>query len=468
MSKTKIVCTIGPASDSEEMLEKLILEGMNVARLNFSHGSHDQHGTVIRRIRRVSQRLGRHIAILQDLCGPKIRVGRIPGPGITLVPGRTIRITGEEVEGTVDRISVSYTSLPEEVSAGDRILLADGFMELVVLGKDATEITCEVISGGMLTSHKGINLPSGTVKAASLTDKDRKDLLFGLENDVDFVALSFVRSSADIVEVKDIIDSVGKSTPVIAKIEKHEAIDNLTDIVRVADGIMVARGDLGVEVPLENVPWIQKEIVKRSNALCKPVIIATQMLRSMVDSPRPTRAEATDVANAVLDGADALMLSEETAMGQYPVAAVAYMKRIASGAEKGFPHKKYLRMVPRKDLSAAVAHASCVLASHQDAAAIVATTKSGFTAKQTSRFRPAPALIALSPDPAVLRNLALYWGCIPDLENGEDRLMEDRLARVAEQLLENGLGRKGDTVVITAGVPAGVSGTTNMMQVKTL
>jgi len=395
-------------------------------------------------------------------------VGDIPDPGITLVPGHTIRLTGEAVEGSTDRISVSYTSLPEEVSEGDRILLADGFMELVVLSRDAREITCRVISGGLLTSHKGINLPSGTVKAASLTEKDREDLLFGLENDVDYVALSFVRTSQDILRVKEIVESRGKTTPVVAKIEKHEALDNITEIVRVADGVMVARGDLGVEVPLENVPWIQKEVVKRANALCKPVIIATQMLRSMVDSPRPTRAEATDVANAVLDGADALMLSEETAMGQYPVKSVAYMKRIATGAEKGFPHKKYLRMVPHKDLSASVAHASCVLASHLNAAAIVATTKSGFTAKQTSRFRPAPALIALSPDPAVLRSLALYWGCIPDLENKEDRLMEDRLARVAEQLLEAGLGEKGDTVVITAGVPAWVAGTTNMMQVKKL
>ncbi|MBF0397596.1 MAG: pyruvate kinase, partial [Desulfobacterales bacterium] len=310
MRKTKIVCTIGPASSSPEAIKGLIENGMNVARLNFSHGTHDEHKEKIKIIREISESLGKPVAILQDLCGPKIRIGKVIEPGITLKPGQKFILTNEMIESSDNRVSVSYTNLPNEVKEGDIILLADGMLELVVQKTSKTDIYCEVITGGVLTSHKGINLPTGTIKAASLTEKDKKDLIFGLANDIDYVALSFVRTAEDILNVKEIMKKQNVNLPVIAKIEKHEALDNIDKILDVSDGIMVARGDLGVEIPLENVPNIQKMIVQRSNALGKPVIIATQMLRSMVDSPRPTRAEATDVANAVLDGADAVMLSE--------------------------------------------------------------------------------------------------------------------------------------------------------------
>jgi pyruvate kinase len=322
-----------------------------------------------------------------------------------------------------------------------------------------------VITGGILTSHKGINLPSGTIKAASLTDKDKEDLLFGLKYGVDYVALSFVRTAQDVMQVKNIINTTGKDTPVIAKIEKHEALDNIEEIMGACDGIMVARGDLGVEIPLEDVPNIQKMLVRKANALGKPVIIATQMLRSMVESPRPTRAEATDVANAVLDGADAVMLSEESASGNYPINAVQFLARIAESAENNFPHAKYMQFPPEKDVSASVAQASCILAGHLDAAAIVATTRSGSTAMQISRFRPKQRIVALSPDPEVVRRLALYWGCIPIcmIDTSDTDEMFEMATKGAK---ESGNVSEGDLVVLTAGHPVWVKGTTNMLKVK--
>ena len=467
MTKTKIVCTIGPASESPEIIRELIKNGMSVARLNFSHGTWQEHKEKINIIRTISDELNLPVSILQDLSGPKIRVGIIREPGIRLEAGDDFTLTGRDVEGTRERVSVSYTNLPAEVNEGDRILLADGAMELIVKGTGDSEIYCEVITGGVLTSHKGINLPTGTISASSMTDKDRKDLVFGLENDVDYVALSFVRRAEDILQVKEIISQNKKDTPVIAKIEKHEAIEQIDEIIKVSDGIMVARGDLGVEIPLEKVPNIQKMLIRRANIQGKPVITATQMLRSMVDSPRPTRAEATDVANAVLDGTDAVMLSEETANGSYPVHAVQFMRRIVESAENGFPHNKYLQFIPQNDISESVAHASCVLANHLDASAIVATTQSGRTAEYISRFRPGRPIIALSPNRTTVRRLPLFWGCfprfVPDPKDTDD--MIDSAARSA---LETGHVSKGDIVVITAGHPVWVTGTTNMMRVKRL
>ncbi|MFZ1037598.1 MAG: pyruvate kinase, partial [Smithella sp.] len=325
MKKTKIVCTIGPASEKPEILKAMIQNGMNVARLNFSHGSHSDHLAKIILIRELSIKLNKPVAILLDLAGPKIRIGNIPEPGILLEPGRKFILTNREIEGSVDAVSLTYKNLPREVKANDRLLLADGLMELLVVEANDSDIICKVVTGGMLTSHKGINLPTGTISAPSMTEKDKTDLLFGLENDVDYIALSFVKTAEDIRTVKDIIAGQGKDTPVIAKIEKREALDNIESIMEISDGIMVARGDLGVEIPLEDVPLIQKSLIHQANMHGKPVITATQMLRSMVNSPRPTRAEATDIANAVLDGTDAIMLSEETACGSYPVEAVVYM-----------------------------------------------------------------------------------------------------------------------------------------------
>ena len=467
MPKTKIVCTIGPASSSETVIRELIENGMNVARLNFSHGSHAEHKQKIRMIRALAEDMGRPVAILQDLCGPKIRVGAIREPGLRLEPGQRLILTSEAIEGSANLVSVSYQNLPREVKNDDRILLADGMMELVVRGSSDTEIVCDVITGGILTSQKGINLPSGTIKAPALTEKDHEDLLFGLENGVDYVALSFVRAAKDIEQVKEIISTRDRDTPVIAKIEKHEAIENIDAIMAACDGIMVARGDLGVEIPLEKVPGIQKMLVRRANKIGKPVIIATQMLRSMVDAPRPTRAEANDVANAVLDGADAVMLSEETASGDYPVESVRFMGRIIESAFPNFPHERYLNLVPPKDVSASVAHASCILADHLNARAIVATTRSGSTAMHVSRFKPRTKIIALSPDPATIRRLALFWGCFPRLVP-ETKDADERIDEAARSAVETGQVAKGDRVVITAGHPVWVEGTTNMLKVKTL
>ncbi len=469
MRKTKIVCTIGPASASPEVIEALIRGGMNVARLNFSHGNHGDHEEKISIIRAAARKLATTVGILQDLAGPKIRVGFIPGSGALLEPGREFLLTSLQIEGSNHRVSVSYPNLPGEVTKGDRLLLADGLMELVVVDATDTEITCRVITGGMLTSHKGINLPTGTIHAPPLTAKDREDLLFGLDREVDYVALSFVKTADDIRSIKEVIGSKGKETPVIAKIEKHEALAHLDEIIEISDGIMVARGDLGVEIPPENVPLIQKNIILKANHAGKPVITATQMLRSMVDSPRPSRAEAADVANAVLDGTDALMLSEETASGSYPVEALGFMGRIAANVEKGFPYEAFLRLTPRKEISPSVAHASCVLADHLNAAAIVAHTRSGRTAEYISRFRPRQPIIALSPNERTLRKLSLFWGCLPRL-TAEPHNTDDMIEHAARSALATGEVSAGDTLVITLGRPDPVwaSGVTNMIRVKKL
>jgi len=465
MRRTKIVCTIGPTSESPEVLRQLIESGMNVARLNFSHGSHDEHVQKIHTIRELSKEMGKPVAILQDLCGPKMRTGKIEEPGIDLVPGAELILTSEEIMGSGNRVSVSYKDLPEEVKTGDIILLADGLMELVVKEIKGQDITCTVVIGGLLTSNKGINLPTSVLKIPALTEKDRDDLAFGLANDVDFVALSFVKTVEDINDVKGLIADAGKSTPVIAKIEKHEAIANIEGIMKATDGIMVARGDLGVEIPLEDVPGVQKMLVEKSVAAGKPVIIATQMLRSMVDAPRPTRAEATDVANAVLDGADAVMLSEETANGNFPVETVQYMSRIAAKAEENYPHKQFMKSVCKERTSDSVSYAACILAEKLNTAAIVAPTKSGFTAPQISRFRPDSPIIALSPDESAMRRLCLFWGCHPSLvkdPGGTDEMIDQG----ASAALDTDFVSKGDTIVITAGHPTWVPGTTNMVKVR--
>jgi len=467
MPKTKIICTIGPASSSPETIRALIQSGMSVARLNFSHGSHADHADKIRLIRDIASELKRPVAILQDLCGPKIRVGKIPDPGIQLNPGETFILTSDDVPGDNGRVSVSYRGLPADVKIDDRLLLADGMMELKVVHSAGSDITTRVIIGGRLTSHKGVNLPTGSMQIEALTHKDRADLAFGLAHDVDYVALSFVRFVEDIHEIKALIAEQGRQTPVIAKIEKHEALDHIDDLVDAADAIMVARGDLGVEIPLENVPNIQKMIINKANRRGRPVIIATQMLRSMVDAPRPTRAEAADVANGVLDGADAVMLSEETAIGRYPVEAVRFMAKIARAAEERFPYHRYLQRIQDLDISQSVAAAACNLADNLNAAAIVATTRSGATARHVARFRPRGRIIALSPSEKTVRRLAMCWGCLPcylSLTDDTDEMIE----KAAASVLETGHVQTGDVVVITAGRPLYAAGTTNMLWVKRL
>jgi pyruvate kinase len=467
MPRTKIVCTIGPSSHSADIVRGLIRSGMNVARLNFSHGSHDEHRQAIRLVRDIAREEKRPVGILQDLCGPKIRVGRLPDEGVLLVPGQPLVLTTEPVEGDAGQVAVSYPHLARDAKAGDRILLADGLMELVVEKTTRNELHCRVVTGGTLTSHKGINLPTGSIQAPPLTAKDEADLAFGLAHGVDFVALSFVRRAEDILDVRRRIHRAGWTTPIVAKIEKHEAVTHIDEIIEVSDAVMVARGDLGVEIALETVPGVQKTIVRQANIAGKPVIIATQMLRSMVDAPRPTRAEAADVANAVLDGADAVMLSEETASGAYPVAAVHYMARIAESAEAHYPHRKYMELIPRRGVSQTVAYAACVTAEQLDAAAIVATTRSGTTAMHVASFRPRPRIIALSPDAETVQRLTLVWGCVPfllPLAEDTDEMIES----AAASALDTGKVAAGDLAVITGGRPIYEAGTTNMLWVKRL
>lgn len=464
-TRTKIVCTIGPASESEQVIESMIRGGMNVARLNFSHGTREGHREKIRCIRKISDKLGIPVAILQDLGGPKIRIGTVAEPGVRLEVGDQFILTSEPVESGTFRVSVSYPQLPGEVREGDTILLADGMLELKVVSVREPDIFCEVVQGGILTSHKGINLPSRTVGLPALTEKDKIDLLFGISEGVDYVAASFVRDPEDVLRVKKLIHENGGDTPLVAKIEKHEAIRNLDEILSAADGVMVARGDLGVEIPLAKVPLIQKRIIKEANLKGKPVITATQMLRSMVESPRPTRAEATDVVNAVLDGTDAVMLSEETAMGSYPVEAVRFMADLLESAERGFPHEHYLAMRPETLVSPSVAHASCVLAAHLHAAAIVPNTQSGLTAIHISRFRPACPILALSPNRSTARRLCLYWGVQPRVIT-RPKDTDDMIDTAAKSVRDSGHVSTGDVVVITAGHPVWVPGTTNMIRVK--
>ncbi len=453
--RTKIVATIGPASCKPETLESLVHAGIDVARLNFSQGTHEEHGAVARALREIASRAGRPIAILQDLAGPKVRIGAIAAGVADLEPGATFTLTSRDVPGDAQAVSVSYPDLPKQVRARDTILLGDGAIELSVDGTTADEVRCRVVVGGQLASHKGINLPTRSIGLASLTGKDWDDLAYGISLGVDYVALSFVRSATDVRDARKFLQDRGAEIPLIAKIEKHEALDAIDSILNEVDGIMVARGDLGVEIPLERVPVVQKMLIVKANRAGKPVITATQMLRSMVENPRPTRAEVTDVANAVLDGTDAVMLSEETAAGSYPVEAVATMARIVEAAEVAFPHETWrdrLRGSGVLPIPDAVASAACELAEEIGASAIVSCTRSGATARLVSKYRPRPALVAATPDAEVYRRLSLVWGvrplCLPGVVSRETELIDGTIRAVRDA----GFVGSGETVVVTAGV----------------
>jgi pyruvate kinase len=469
IKKTKIVCTIGPASSAPAILEEMIREGMDVARLNFSHGDHQGHAEKIALIRQLSAKTGIPIAILQDLGGEKIRLGEIEGESVSLASGATITLTTKPIKGNAKRISVTYPGLTNDVKEGDTILLADGTLELKVVAVKPPEVICQVVVGGEISSHKGVTIPSGELGIKTLTDKDKDDLLFGVQAEVDFIALSFVRGSEDIKEVKEILRSHHADIPVIAKIERHEALGHLDAIMQEADGIMVARGDLGVEIPLEEVPLVQKKLIKRANTLGKPVITATQMLRSMVESPRPTRAEASDVANAILDGTDALMLSEETAIGRYPVEAVRFMALIAQATEKSFPHEAFLPPDPyqKGEIADAMSHAACNLAADLEVAAIITPTLTGRTARLVSRYRPRHPILAFSPKSATVRQLILSWGVHPILVH-EFTNVDEIIGKGITAALKGGWVAKGQRVVVTAGTPVDLPGTTNLITVKEL
>ncbi len=470
----KIVCTIGPASSSPKVIERLIKAGMDVARLNFSHGTHDEHKKVIKSIRDTSRRLKKAVAILQDLQGPKIRTGLLKDGKTILKSGDKFVLTGRNILGTSEIVSTTYPAMYRDVKKGDNILLDDGLMSLKVNNVKGTDITCEVINGGVLTDHKGINLPGIKVGLSSITKKDIEDLYFGIKQCVDYVAISFVRTDKDVKSVKDIIRKKlapvstkqgGVFIPVIAKLEKPEAIDNLEKIVDEADGVMVARGDLGVEMSPEAVPVIQKNIINMANKKEKPVITATQMLESMINNPRPTRAEASDVANAIFDGTDAVMLSGETASGKYPVESVEIMARIISAAESGslYRHVSDRRMDRISTYPDAVSSAA-VHASHQiEAKLIVVFTQSGSTALFVSKQRPSMPIIAYTPIENIMRRLNLYWGVIPKtmglIEDTDDLIREMDRSLVSDKLV-----RKGDSVVILMGMPISQKGVTNMMK----
>jgi len=467
MRRAKIVCTIGPASHSPGILEDLIQAGMNVARLNFSHGSHELHGRVIDDIRKISKRLGKPVAILQDLAGPKIRTGLIANGPVILKSGQKFCLTAREVDGDSTEVSITYKELPADVLPGDTLLLCDGSIEMEVEETKGEDILCRVIVGGPLDSHKGINLPDRSIQAQILSDKDRKDLAFGLKKGVDYIALSFVRNVEDVRLVRKIIEDSGYNIKLIAKIEKHEALNNIDDIIKEVDGIMVARGDLGVEIPIETVPRVQKRLIRKANQAAKPVITATQMLKSMVDNPRPTRAEVTDVANAILDGSDAIMLSEETAIGKYPVETVKMMSKIAVSIEQSFPFREWISRYRKGDqLSApeAVALSACQIAESIRASAIVATTKSGSTTRLVAKYRPMHTILAITPDESTFHRLALVWGANPVLMKQVDTT-DDLEKHAVELALKSGFVEEESRIVLIAGVPLYVSGTTNLIKI---
>jgi pyruvate kinase len=470
MRKTKIVCTIGPTSDTRDILGRMMDAGMNVARLNFSHGTRADHAAKIVLIREIAAEKGLPIAILQDLAGPKIRTGVFACGSIELKPGDLFTLTAREVPGSQKEVGLTYRELPQDVEIGDTLLLADGALELRVEKVDDPDIQCRVVLGGRLSSHKGINLPSRSIRAPILTKKDYEDLAFGLAQGVDYVALSFVRSAADIEVARAYMRAQGVLRPIIAKIEKHEALAELDGIIAAVDGVMVARGDLGVDIPPEQVPTAQRLIIDKANFAGKPVITATQMLKSMTDSPRPARAEVSDVTNAVLEGTDAVMLSEETAMGQYPVAAVAMMAKIAEEAEKGFQHAAWwhrLQQMQTADESEALTRAACSLAETIGAKALVIATQTGGTARLAAKTRPEQLILAGTTEAAAFRRLALVRGVQPMMIQTVDLLIH-LLAELHRAAKATGLVQPGDTVVCTAGFPLGKTGASNLIKVETV
>jgi pyruvate kinase len=469
MRRAKIVATLGPSSHDPDTVQKLFEVGVDVARLNFSHGRLEDHADVLDRVRAASRRLGKAVAVLQDLQGPKIRTGALQAGkvGVLLEAGREITLTTEgDFAGDQRLVSTTYRHLAEDVRPGDRLLVDDGLLELRVLATDGVRARCEVVEGGVLKEHKGINLPGVALRAQALSEKDRRDLAFGLAHGVDYVALSFVRAPADVILCRAEMERFGRVVPIIAKIEKPEAIEAIDAIIDAADGIMVARGDLGVEIQPERVPTLQKEILGKANSSGKPVIVATQMLESMIEHPRPTRAEASDVANAIWDGADAVMLSGESASGRYPLLAVQMMDRIVREAE----HHLQLRKLPGPDVwrgpgpfPAVVAGAAVRAAHEAQAVAIVCFTLAGTTARLLAHHRPTVPIVAFSPDQAIRRRIALYWGVVPKVMEpirNSDLMCE----LVSDRLLTEGVAQAGDRVVLVFGSPLGVPGATNSIR----
>lgn len=467
MRKTKIICTIGPASESEERLKELMLAGMNVARFNFSHGTHEEQKGKLERMIKVRESLGLPVAALIDTKGPEIRLRDFDGGKVELQAGQTFTLTSEEILGNSERASVSYKDLKNDVAVGGTILIDDGLIEMRVEKIAGKDIVCKVINGGFVSNHKGVNVPGAVLSMPYISEADRADIEFGAEMGFDFLAASFARTKEDILEVRKILDAKNSSMKIIAKIENMQGIENVEEILEVSDGIMVARGDLGVEVPLEEVPILQKRLIKMAVAKGKHVITATQMLDSMMNNPRPTRAETTDVANAIYDGTTAIMLSGESAAGQYPVEAVKTMARIAECAEKDIDYRSRMYRFGvdgHTDTTTAISFATCSVAMDLNAAAIITVTLSGFTAEMVARYKPDCQIIGCSTQPQVRRQMNLLYGVRPLAI--EDEYSADVLfVHAAEEAKKAGYVKSGDTVVITAGLPLGVAGRTNMIRV---
>jgi pyruvate kinase len=468
--RTKIVCTIGPASSSPETLQALIEAGMNVARLNFSHGSHEDHAKIISHLKILSSKLGTRVPILQDLSGPKMRIGKIAKDRIELVPHSKFVLTTRNVIGDQTSVSINYPELAEVLKTDDRILLADGELELRVISTTETEINCEVVIGGELRSNQGINAPGVSFKKPVPTQKDIQDLIFGIGQGVSWVAQSFVRSADEVRALRSIIQQNGSDVPIIVKVEKREALEDLDRILNEADGIMIARGDLGLEIPIQEVPLVQKEIIKKANLAGKPVITATQMLESMMLNPRPTRAEVADIANAIFDGTDAVMLSGETAAGKYPLRAVRTMAEVAVATEEKIDYIEQFKSKPIKpgnDVEDGIAHAACHTALGIGARVIICCTRSGQTARLVAKYRPHATITVASPYESTLLKAMLLWGTYPiqiDLAENTDKM----IAKAKKATLESGLASLGDRVVIVAGIPVDAPGTTNMIKADVL
>ena len=469
MRKTKIVCTLGPATDDENVLRQLMLEGMSVARMNFSHGSHEEQKKRLDMVKKLRKELGLPVAALLDTKGPEIRIGDIEGGKIELKKGQTFVLTTEDIVGNAEIVSITYKQLYKDVKPGDSILIDDGLIGMEVQKIDGEEIVCQVKNGGFISNHKGVNVPGVELKMPFVSQKDYEDIVFAAEQDYDFIAASFTRTADDILEIRKILEEKGgQYIHIIAKIENMQGVENCEEILRVADGIMIARGDMGVEIPLEEVPVIQKKLIRMALKASKPVITATQMLDSMIKNPRPTRAETSDVANAIYQGTGAIMLSGETAAGAYPVEAVRTMARIAERTEKDIDYSREFkprRLAERPDVTNAISHATCTTAMDLNAAAIVAVTKSGRTVGRIAKYRPSCPIIGCATHSRVCRQLSLMWGVIP-VEMQEEETADDLFDHAVKLSEDKKLISRGDLVVITAGVPLGLSGTTNMLKVQ--
>ncbi|MFB4210671.1 pyruvate kinase [Shouchella sp. JSM 1781072] len=471
MRKTKIVCTIGPASESVDQLVSLIDAGMNVARLNFSHGDFEEHGARIRNIREASEKAGKTVAILLDTKGPEIRTQTVENGAIELEKGQELVVSMEEVVGTTEKISITYPGLVNDVHAGSILLLDDGLIGLEVKEVRNQELVTVVMNSGTLKNKKGVNVPNVSVNLPGMTEKDAADITFGVEQNVDFIAASFVRRASDVLEIRELLEKNGAADiAIIPKIENQEGVDNIDEILEVSDGLMVARGDLGVEIPAEEVPLVQKQLIVKCNELAKPVITATQMLDSMQRNPRPTRAEASDVANAIFDGTDAIMLSGETAAGDYPVESVQTMHNIASRTEQALNYEQMLSKKSKESkqtITSAIGQSVAHTASNLDATAILTATESGHTARMTSRFRPKSPILAITSNERAFRKMALVWGVTP-LLGKQASSTDEMLDLTVEAAIGSGHVAQGDLVVITAGVPVGETGTTNLLKVHVL